>query len=118
MSRMTGRFRVSGTLPRRLEELGVSPDAVLRRSSLPEGLLRQERILVTTGELFALYQGIAEVSGDPCIGLKLGTEDRVELYDPIALAALHARTYRDALQRLARYKQLVCPERMHVVERG
>ena len=54
---MTNRFRVSGILPRRLEELGLSPVAVLRQAGLPLGLFDQEKILVTTEEMFALYPG-------------------------------------------------------------
>lgn len=115
---MTNRFRVSSTLSRRIEELGLSPDAVLRQAGLPIGLFNQEKILVSTEEFFALYRGIADASNDPAFGLKLGTEDRVERYDPIKLAALSARSFRDAVQRLARYKQLTCPEEIRLVERG
>lgn len=115
---MSSRFRVATTLARKLEELGVSPASVLRQAGLPTGLLDQEKILVSTEELFALYRGLAEASRDPAIGLKLGTEDRVERYDPIALAAVSARSLRDALRRLARYKQLTCPEALEVEERG
>jgi AraC-like DNA-binding protein len=82
------------------------------------GLFHQDKILVSTEEFFALYRGISEASNDPAFGLKLGTEDRVERYDPIKLAALSARSFRDALQRMARYKQLTCPEQIRVVERG
>src|SRR5262245_42618566 len=115
---MTSRFRVPSTLPRRLEELGLSRVAVLRQAGLPVGLLDEEKILVTTEELFALYRGIGQASRDPAIGLKLGTEERVERYDPIGIAALYTRSFRDALLRLARYKQLTCPEKSHLVERG
>ncbi len=115
---MASRFRVSTSLPRKLEELGVAPASVLRHASLPVGLFDQERILVSTEELFALYRGIGEASPDPAIGLKLATEDRIERYDPIALAAVSARSLRDALQRIARYKQLTCPEALDVEERG
>jgi AraC-like DNA-binding protein len=115
---MTNRFRVSGLLPRRLEELGLSPVVVLRHAGLPIGLFDQERILVTTEEMFALHRAIFEVSGDPAIGLKLGTEQRIERYDPIAIAALYTRSFRDALQRMARYKQLTCPEEIKIAERG
>jgi AraC-like DNA-binding protein len=115
---MTDRFRVSRTLPHRLEELGLGPAAVLQQAGLPMGLFDQEKVLVTTEEFFALYRGIAGASDDPATGLKLGTEERVERYDPIALAALSARSLRDALQRLARYKQLTCPEKIHLAERG
>lgn len=112
------RFRVASTLARSLEELGVSPARALRAAGLPRGLFDQEKIYLSTEELFALYRGVAAASPDPAIGLKLGTEQRVERYDPVAIAALSARSLRDALQRLARYKQLTCPEELQVTERG
>ncbi|HXF96909.1 MAG TPA: AraC family transcriptional regulator ligand-binding domain-containing protein [Gemmatimonadales bacterium] len=115
---MTNRFRVSSSLVKKLEELGTSPSDVLRFAGLPAGLFDQAKILVTTEELFALYRGIAQASRDPAIGLKLGTEDRLERYDAIAIAAVSARSFRDALERMARYKQLCCPEAIELTERG
>ena len=115
---MSNRFRVSSTLPRKLKELGLSPDTVLRRAGLPIGLFKLDRILVSTEQFFALHRGIAEASNDPAIGLKLGTEERVERYDPVKLAALSARSFRDAVERSSRYKQLTCPEEIRLVERG
>jgi AraC-like DNA-binding protein len=115
---MTNRFRVSATLARRLEELGLAPLAVLRHAGLPMGLFDQSKIWVTTEEIFALYRTIGEISVDPGIGLKLGSEERIERYDPIAIAALYTRSFRDALQRMARYKRLICPEEIRISERG
>jgi AraC-like DNA-binding protein len=115
---MINRFRVSNLLAIRLEELGISPLVVLRQAGLPMGLFNQEKIHATTGELFALWRAIAEVSADPAIGLKLGSEERIERYSPVAIAALYTRSFRDALQRLARYKQLTCPEEIRIVERN
>jgi AraC-like DNA-binding protein len=115
---VSNRFRVSNTVIRRIEDLGVSPEAVLRHAGLPPGLFGQERVLLSTGELFALYRGLQAANRDPAFGLNLGTEERVERYDPIAIAALYARSFRDALQRMARYKQLTCPEAIHVTEHG
>jgi AraC-like DNA-binding protein len=74
--------------------------------------------LVTTEEMFGLYRAIHEISGDPAIGLKLGSEERVERYSPTAIAALYSRSFRDALERIARYKRLTCPEEIRIVERG
>src|SRR5437870_12329723 len=115
---MTKQFRVQSTLPRALDDLALAPEAVLRHAGLRMGVFSSDKILVSTAELFALYRGIAEASNDPGFGLKLGTEDRVERYDPIKLAALSARSFRDAIERLSRYKQLTCPEEIRVVERG
>ncbi len=115
---MVNRFRVSTHLPRKLAELGVPPANVLRHAGLAAGLFDQEKILVTTEELFALYRGIGGASDDPAIGLKLGTEQRVERYDAIGMTAISARSLRDVLARLERYKQLTCPEEIRVTERG
>ena len=81
---MTSRFRVASVLACKLEELDVSPADVLRAAGLPSGLFDQEKILVTTEELFALYRGLGEASRDPAIGLKLEAEPRVERYDAIS----------------------------------
>jgi len=50
------------------------------------GLFKMDKILVSTEEFFALHRGIAEASNDPCFGLKLGSEERVERYDPVKIA--------------------------------
>ena len=113
---MTNRFRISSALFRKLEDIGISPLMILRHAGLPAALLNDERVLVTTDELFALYRVISELSGDPAIGIRLGTEGRMERYDPIAILALCTRSFRDALQRLARYKQLTCPEELEIRE--
>jgi AraC-like DNA-binding protein len=115
---MAKQFRVSTTLARKLKELGVSPETALLRAGLPMGLFKLEKILVSTEEFFALYRGIADSSNDPGFGLKLGTEERLECYDPIKMAAISARSFRDAIERISRYKQLTCPEEIRVVERG
>lgn len=115
---MNNRFRVSTTLPRKLEELGLSPGVVLRRAGLPIGLFNQDKIFLSTEEFFALYEGIAQGSDDPGVGLKLGTEERVERYDPVKLAAISARSFEDAIERVSRYKQLTCPEAIRLIQRG
>jgi len=115
---MTNRFRVSSALVRRLEDLGLEPVKILLHAGLPIGLFNQGKVLVTTEEMFSLYRAISEISRAPAIGLKLGTEERVERYDPVAIAALNAGSFRDALQRMARYKQLTCPEEIRFAEHG
>lgn len=115
---MTDRFRLHASLGRRLEELGVSLVAVLRRAGLPVGLFEQSRILVTTEEMSAFYQAVREMSTDPGIGLKLGSEERPERYSPVAIAALYSRSFGDALQRIARYKRLVSPQEIRITQAG
>jgi AraC-like DNA-binding protein len=112
------RFKVSSLLARRLGEHEVSLPAVLRRAGLPAGFFQQDKIYITTAELFALWRAIGETSTDPAIGLKLGTEPRFERYHPAAIAAVCSRSFRDALQRIGRYKKLTCPEEIRVRTSG
>ncbi|MBE7212364.1 MAG: AraC family transcriptional regulator ligand-binding domain-containing protein [Gluconacetobacter diazotrophicus] len=111
---MADCFRVSGLLARQLRERGVSVEAVRRHARLPEAFFRQARILATTEELFALWGAVAAVSGDPAMGMKLGGEDPMESGTPQSVAALYSESFRDALQRMARYKKLVCPEEIRL----
>jgi AraC-like DNA-binding protein len=112
------RFKVSSLLARRLGEHQVSVPAVLRRAGLPASFFQQEKIYVTTAELFLLWRAIGETSGEPGIGLKLGAEPRFERYQPTMIAAICSRSFRDALQRTGRYKQLTCPEEIRVQTTG
>ena len=51
-------------MPRKLQELGLSPETVLRRAGLPMGLFKMDKILVSTEEFFALHRGITEAGND------------------------------------------------------
>ncbi len=112
------RFKVSSLWPTRLREHRISVPAVLSRAGLPAGFFQQEKIYVTTAELFAFWRAIGETSNDPAIGLKLGAEPRFERYQPTAIAAVCSRSFRDALQRIGRYKKLTCPEDIRVRTSG
>ena len=115
---VTDRFKVPGLLAGRLRECKISLSNVLNLAGFPEGFFQQEKIYVTTAELFALWQAIGDASADPAIGLKLGAEPRFERYQPTAIAAVCSRTFRDALQRISRYKRLTCPEEIRVRDSG
>lgn len=107
---MNKHFRFSGSTFQKLDELGVSASAVLRRAGLPQGYSKESRVLLNTEELFALWRAIGEVSTDLAIGLRLGTETKAERFHPIGLAALSSENFGTAVDQMARYKQLTCPE--------
>lgn len=107
---MSKHFRFSGSNFAKLEELGVRASAVLRRAGLPQSFMDQPRVLLTTEELFALWRAVGEVSANPAIGLQLGTENRTERFHPVSLAALSSPNFGTAVDQMARYKQLTCPE--------
>ena len=107
---MSKHFRFSGGTFVKLEELGVRASAVLRNAGLFLGLIDQPRALLNTEELFALWRAIGEVSTNPAIGLLLGTESKTERFHPVSLAALSTENFGSAVEQMARYKQLTCPE--------
>ena len=109
---MNKHLRFSGSTFSKLEEHGVSASAVLRRAGLPQEYAKQPRVLLKTEELFALWRAIGEVSTNPAIGLLLGTEAKTERFHPIGLAALSSENFGAAMDEMARYKQLTCPEKI------
>src|SRR5881392_2539239 len=111
---MSNQFKVSNLWAQRLQEHHISLPAVLRRAGLPPGLFQQEKVYVTTAELFALWRAVGEMTSDPAIGLRLGAETRFERSHPAAIAVMCSRTFADALERLGRYKKLTCPEEIRV----
>lgn len=111
---MNDRFKVSALLASRLREHKVSLPAVVARGGLPVNFFSQERISVTTSELFALWRAIGETSRDQCIGLKMGAESRLERFDAVSIAAVCSRSFRDAVLRVAKYKKLTCPEEIRI----
>ena len=107
---MNKHFRVSGSTFLKLDESGVRASAVLRRAGLHQGFVDQPRVLLSTPELFALWRAVGEVSTNPAIGLLLGTETRTERFHPVGLVALSTENFGAAIDQMARYKQLTCPE--------
>lgn len=115
---MSGRFRIARAHLARLQDLGIAPEAVVREAGLPPAWLREERLLLDTEQLFAFWRAVGRVGGDPLLGLRLGGEDAVERYDPVGIAVLASSSFRDAIERAGRYKQLMCPEEIRLFGRG
>ncbi|WP_266181811.1 AraC family transcriptional regulator [Dyella humicola] len=84
--------------------------AVLKHAGLPDDLIGQTRAVLTTSQFFNLWRTAETLYDDPSLGLRLGDATRVEVYDVVSLAALHSATLGEAIQKLARYKRLTCPE--------
>jgi AraC-like DNA-binding protein len=110
------RFRLPRPFLNLLEAQGVSLANISRAADLPGGWFEDERPQLDTTQFFAFWRALGE--SDPLIGLRLGSLNRTEHYDPIALAALSSVTFRDAIERAGRYKELTCPEEIRLVSRG
>ncbi|MFS0553914.1 AraC family transcriptional regulator ligand-binding domain-containing protein [Brevibacillus sp. 179-C9.3 HS] len=101
-----------------LQRLGIAPHDLARKARLPLTILT-EPAEVTTAQYFRIWQAYADLVGDTASGIiKLSTTFETAQYPPTVLATYHARDYRDALNRMARYKQLCPPESLRITEEG
>lgn len=112
---MTDRFLLPRAWGQRLAEFDLPLPALLRRAGLPEVFFQQEKVYATTAQVFALWRAVGDMTPDPAVGLKMGEEPRFELYHPATVAAVCSRSFRDALERIARFKRLTCPQEIRVL---
>ena len=116
-AQLTDRIKIPAGFWAALRALGLSAADLIRLAQLPLAVLT-DQVAVTTSQYFAIWQAMQELTGDAAIGIKLATALPSGQLPPSLLAAYHARDYREALQRMARYKQLCAPERLHFSEEG
>jgi AraC-like DNA-binding protein len=101
-----------------MEATGLDPVAVLRQARLPLTLHLDTRRFVSTAQFFALWSAMSELAADPNYSLRFVQATETVGHQPMFVAACHAADYRDALGRVARFKQFTMPERIIVEERG
>lgn len=98
-----------------IHQLGIAPHDLARKAQLPLTIITEP--IVTITQYFAIWQAYSELIGETANGIiKLATIFETAKYPPTVLATYHARDYRDALNRMARYKQLCPPESLHISE--
>ena len=98
----------------RLRRADLDVDAIFRRAKLPRSRFNVATPLGTTDEFFALWRAVEEESNDPSLGLRIGVEVLPDEENVVSLAAMHSATLGEGLQKLARYKRLVCPEKVSI----
>ncbi|GEL03554.1 AraC family transcriptional regulator [Rummeliibacillus stabekisii] len=100
-----------------VHQLGIAPHEVARKAQLPLTIITD--LTVTTQQYFAIWQAYSDLIDDTAEGIiMLTTVFETVHYPPAVLATYHARDYRDALKRMARYKQLCPPESLRITEEG
>ncbi len=100
-----------------LRQLGIFPHELVRKAKLPISIVSDP--VVTTPQYFAIWQTYSELMDDTAKGIiKLATSFETDHFPPTVLATYHARDYRDALNRMVKYKKLCPPESLHITEEG
>ncbi len=92
-----------------LRQLGITSHDVVRSAGLPLTVITDP--IVTSAQYFAIWHAYSDLMGDTAKGIvELATVFETAQYPPTVLAPYHARDFRDALQRMSRYKQMCPPE--------
>ncbi|WP_413514620.1 AraC family transcriptional regulator [Serratia proteamaculans] len=114
------QISLSSALSARLAAMGVDIKRVGQLAGLPGGLFsqRHEKVKLSTRQFFDTWRALAQLADDNAFGLRLGGDISPEHYDIASVAALHSATLGEALQKVARYKRLLCPEELMLVEDG
>lgn len=118
---MTGsipdKMKVPGALWEGLKRVQIDRAEVVRRAALPLTVLKDDT-QISTAQFFALWRAIEAVSRDATIGLRIATVLDGAVMPLALVAAQHARDFRDALNRVARFKRLCTPEDVVLAEDG
>ncbi len=114
----TDTFEVQPGWKLMLIDLGTDPVAILKKAGLPANLFNKVNARISTDEWFCLWDACGLDSEDPNFALKVGSSITVESFDPLVFAALCSDNLKQAFQRMATYKKLVCPVKLHLKEEG
>lgn len=95
-----------------IENLGLRPSAVLRQANLPSMLYLDETAVISTPQLFAVWEAIETLSADPGFSLRMVENTSTANHKLAFLAASFAASYRDGLERIARFKRICSPDKM------
>ena len=98
----------------RLSALGVDMPRVLRHAAIPTSRFQPARAKLSVPEFFAFWRALEAVGSGPDLGLRLGKEAMPSQLDVASLAALHSRTLDEGLQKISRYKRLICGEHVSI----
>ena len=97
-----------------LKDFGLEPAQVLRRAQLPQDLFARPGQGLDTDAYLRFWRALELEADDAMFPLLLVDRVSVEVFDPPLFAALCSAHLMQAVQRLARYKQLLAPMRLQV----
>ncbi|MDH2066839.1 AraC family transcriptional regulator [Pantoea sp. GD03673] len=92
-----------------LKDAGLTPGDILRRAHLPDDTFSGTDRGLTTDEYIRLWHALEAGINHPAFPLPLVEKVSAESFDPPLFAALCSTNMMQAVQRLARYKQLIAP---------
>ncbi|WP_298774488.1 AraC family transcriptional regulator [uncultured Shewanella sp.] len=107
--RQQGYYIVSPTLKILLNLLGADETLVLKHAKLPSDLFSHTEARLSHLDYFQLWQGIETVFSDQPFPLLVAKHMSTDFFDPPFFAAYCSPNLHTALERLSRFKPLLCP---------
>jgi len=92
-----------------LKDFGLQPAQVLRRAGLPEDLFAHDGQSLSSAAYFRFWRALEVEAADPLFPLRIVDTVSAEVFDPPLFAALCSANLMQAVQRLAKHKQLLAP---------
>lgn len=97
-----------------LKDAGLHTEHVLRKAGLPDDLFSRPERGLDTDEYFRFWHALEMEANDAAFPLCLVERVTTEVFDPPLFAALCSTNMMQAVQRLARYKQLIAPMALEI----
>lgn len=99
-----------------LKDLGLSSSNILRRAGLPEDLLRHPNSRLNSADFYKFWESIGIEINRPDFPLLICNTIKTESFSPPIFAALSSPNLWVAMQRIAKFKLLVAPVRIDVID--
>ncbi len=110
----TCRFPIGPKWPLYLRLLDLDAADVLKRAALPADLFAAPGAGLTSTQYFRLWSVLAASSEDPAFPVSLVENMSTSMFDPPLFAAYCSPTFNIALERLSKFKPLICPMRVDI----
>lgn len=95
---------------------GLDVANVLRKSQLPGDALNHEVVKMTEAEYYRFMEAIGALAPDPLLSVRMATEGGIESFSPPIFAAYCSKNGHTCIVRLARYKKLIGPMSLQLIE--
>lgn len=111
------KFILDGRYADLLAYHGIRIEEALRKAQLPGDAFCHKPPVMKEEDYYRFMEAVGSLSDDPALPIKLAGTAKIEQFSPPIFASYCSRNGRVCLERLARYKRLICPMVLTMEER-
>ncbi len=87
---------------------GVDTAPILKKLGMDPALMSKAGARYPTNKMLELWDIVVKETGDPCVGLVIGSQIKTTTFHALGFAWLASSTIHEELQRLQRYFKVIC----------